>query len=138
MLCGKLQALYKTFPVLCLAHTTGRTCVGRLDKYRIRQRLLYPVHNYVHMLKLCASYSLIPSLLYAHSRSNNFGKKLIHGYAGSDNATTYIRNFCKLKNSLNRSVLTIQTMQYRKYIIHSYNLRPSVLHRYEALMCCIR
>jgi len=125
-------------PVIRLAHSLGRACVGGFDKYRIGEAAFNAVYHLVHILKLLLHHRHIgrlpdPQLIY-----NDLCIKLIHGNSGCQYSAAHIRYLCQLQKSLDRAVLSAKAMKNREYHIQLHLCHCPILHKQGALLLCIR
>ena len=139
MLCSLFQGPDQFFSGFCLVHAAGRTCVGRLHKYRILEVSLYCRNRDIHILfHLPAHHRNIFCLADAQGIYDDLCIQLIHGYRGSQHTTAYIRDLCQLEQALNSTVLAVKAVEHRKCHIDPLFSGHAVLRNESALLCCVR
>ena len=135
---ASFRAPISSFLVSALFHAAGRTCVGRLHKYRILEVSLYcrnrDIHILFHLRRITGTYFAwrITKGIY-----DDLCIQLIHGYRGSPaHHNLHTGSFARLRRALNSTVLAMQrAVEHRM---------PSILFsghavlRNEALLCCVR
>ena len=135
MLCSFLQGNNQRCTVICLGNTLGRTCLGRLYKYRIRKLCFDAGCHLVDILQLFCQHRHINSLTDSKCINDQLSIELIHRCSRSEHTTSDIWDICHLEQSLNRSILAIHAMQDREDHINRLHLHHIVLRNDKSALC---